>query len=243
MELNRLIAKLGLASRRKANELIKNRQVKVNNQIVEQFTFAVNPKDKLTINGVSSLVKGSENFSATVQPLADIYLLLHKPIGYITSAKDPFHKKVVYNLLPKKYRKLHYLGRLDQNTSGVLLFSNDGKLTEKLTHPRKKISKKYQLTTTEIIARQDIRKLQKGIMLDDGIMKVDKILVSPENNKEITLEIHSGKKRIIRRMLMHLGYTIIKLERVAFADITTKKLAVGAWRFLTSEEIKKLKEI
>ena len=245
MKLNQLLTKLGIASRRKVNALIQAKKVTINDEVIQNFTLEIKKTDVIKINWDNVL--NFEDYrkrptSIKSKEIANVYLALNKPLGYITSFRDPHHDKTVYDLLPKKYRKtLHSMGRLDKDTTGILLFSNDGELTQKLTHPKKEIVKKYQVSLNKAMLESDFKKMKAGLPLSDGFIKADSLAYSTK--KTIVMTIHSGRNKIIRRMFAHLNYRVLKLTRVAFASITTASLGAKKWRFLNEQEIKKLKEL
>ena len=172
-----------------------------------------------------------------------VYILLNKPKDYITTLMDPHATRTVMDLVGNACRERIYpVGRLDRNTTGVLLLTNDGDLTKTLTHPSHKKLKTYHATLDKNLAGEDFKKLAEGIQLDDGPIRADAIsYTTPGDKKEIGIEIHSGRNRIVRRMFEHLGYDVRKLDRVYFAGLTKKGLPRGKWRFLTDKEIAMLK--
>ena len=231
IRLNRFIASAGICSRREADNYIKAGVVKVNGKVVNELGTKILPTDKVTFN--DQKLK-SQNF---------VYVLLNKPKDYITTLDDPHAKKKITDLVKECCRERIYpVGRLDRYTTGVLLLTNDGDLTKKLTHPKYKRRKIYEVTLDKKVTRADLDKILKGIELDDGIVNADEVAyVDKENKKVIGIELHSGKNRIVRRIFEHLGYKVNKLDRVYFAGLTKKGLARGKWRFLTEKEINLLK--
>ncbi|MCD4735555.1 MAG: pseudouridine synthase, partial [Bacteroidales bacterium] len=173
------------------------------------------------------------------------YVLLNKPKGYITTSDDPYGRKTVLSLISNACKERIYpVGRLDRNTTGLLLFTNDGDMTKKLIHPSHKIQKIYHVLLDKNLKTADLEKIRKGVILEDGLIKPDSISwVSPETKREIGIELHSGKNRIVRRIFENFNYDVIKLDRVIFAGFTKKDLPRGKWRDLTEKEIGFLKRI
>ncbi len=172
-----------------------------------------------------------------------VYLLLNKPKDYVTTTDDPRERKTVMLLIRNACpERIYPVGRLDRNTTGVLLFTNDGELAKKLTHPGYNKKKIYHVFLDRTISGGDLKKLSDGLTLEDGFIQPDAIsYASEENKREVGLELHSGRNRIVRRMFESLGYRVVKLDRVYFAGLTKKNLARGKWRFLTDREVKTLK--
>ncbi len=231
MRLNKYIAHAGICSRREADKLIEAGLVTVNGQIVSDLGTRVNPDDDVRYNGERL---GNER---------KVYLLLNKPKDYVTTVEDPHAKKTVMELVSKACKERIYpVGRLDKNTTGVLLLTNDGELTRKLTHPSFNKKKIYHVYLDKNLTQADMNKISEGVELEDGFIQVDAIAyASRESKKEVGLEIHSGKNRVVRRIFEHMDYKVTKLDRVYFAGLTKKNLPRGRWRFLTEQEIKMLK--
>ncbi|MDR1673281.1 MAG: rRNA pseudouridine synthase [Bacteroidales bacterium] len=231
VRLNRFISNTGLCSRREADEHIRQGLIKVNGQVVTEMGVKVNQEDEICYK------------DKTLTNQRKIYLLLNKPKGFVTSMDDPNCKKLVMDLIRSACRERIYpVGRLDKMTTGVLLFTNDGDLSLKLTHPTNRMRKVYQVTLDKPLTEEDMDKLAKGIELEDGFIAFDSIAYTdPENHTQIGVEIHSGKNRIVRRTFEAAGYKVIKLDRVYFAGLTRKGLKRGKWRFLTPEEVAFLK--
>lgn len=231
IRLNRYVANTGLCSRREADVKIKGGEIQVNGEVVTELGSKINKEDVVTYRAkVLSCQK-------------KIYLLLNKPKGFVTTMDEPAGKKIVIDLVKSACRERIYpIGRLDKMTTGVLLFTNDGDLSLKLTHPGNKMRKVYQVTLNKPLTEEDFQKLHGEIILDDGPMTFDSIAYNdPEDLKQIGVEIHSGKNRIVRRMFEALDYQVTKLDRVYFAGLTRKGLRRGKWRFLTPEEVAFLK--
>lgn len=231
VRLNKFIAASGICSRREADDLIKAGLVSVNGKIITDLGVKVNPKDTVRYNGEK--IK-SERL---------VYVLLNKPKDFITTVKDPNATRTVLDLTRNACRERIYpVGRLDKNTTGVLLLTNDGKLTKTLTHPSYKKAKIYQVTLDKSLAKHHFNQILNGIELEDGLIKVDALSYTDvSDKKKIGIEIHSGRNRIVRRIFEHFGYRIRKLDRVYFAGLTKKGLTRGKWRFLSEREITMLK--
>lgn len=234
IRLNKYIANAGICSRREADDLIKAGAVSVNGKIITEMGYKVKPGDSVNYGG------------QTIRQERKVYILLNKPKDYITTVDDPQKRKTVLELIKGACKERVYpVGRLDRNTTGLLLLTNDGELTKKLTHPSLGVKKIYHVVTDKSVSKQDIIKLTEGFRLDDGFIKADNAAYvdTAESKKEIGVELHSGKNRIVRRMMEHLGYKVVKLDRVVFAGLTKKDLPRGRWRFLTEKEIGMLKMI
>ena len=234
VRLNRYIANAGICSRRKADELILAGVVTVNGEVMAELGSKVDPsKDEIRYNG--ELLKREKM----------IYVLLNKPKDYITTTEDPQERRTVMHLVEKASRERIYpIGRLDRNTTGLLLMTNDGELADKLSHPRSNVTKLYQVELSKSLTQGDLNKLQFGVELEDGIIKPDAVsYVAGGSKREIGVQIHSGKNRIVRRMFEHLGYEVVKLDRVVYANLTKKDLPRGRWRYLEEQEIIQLKHL
>ena len=230
VRLNKLIANAGIASRRDADALIANGQIYVNNEVVTEMGYQVGAEDVVTYNG--KILKREKQR----------YILLNKPKDYITTAEDPNGRKTVLELVQHACKERVYpVGRLDRNTTGLLLITNDGELADKLSHPSNEITKIYQVDLDRPFERVDFDRLEAGITLEDGAVKIDGLeYVNPERTS-LGIEIHSGKNRIVRRLFEFLGYTVEKLDRVVYAGLTKKDLPRGHYRFLTEQELINLK--
>ena len=231
--LNKYIAKSGISSRRGADTLIASGLVSVNGKIVTQMGFKINDSDVVRFNG--SIIKG-ESLK---------YILLNKPKNYITSMKDPKNRNTVMQLIDGACKERVYpVGRLDRSTTGLLLFTNDGDLAKKLTHPSHNIKKIYRVSLNKELHLIDFKKIQNTITLDDGPAPVDSLAyVKEANKKEIGIELHIGRNRIVRRIFNHLDYKVIKLDRVFFGGLTKKDLPRKRYRLLTQKEIGLLKRL
>jgi 23S rRNA pseudouridine2605 synthase len=230
IRLNRYVANAGVCSRREADVLIATGVVSVNGKIVTEMGYKVNPGDVVNYGGVP------------IKNETKKYLLLNKPKDYITTMDDPEERRTVMELIRKACKeRLYPVGRLDRNTTGILLFTNDGDMTAKLTHPKFDVRKVYHVTLDKKMGSEDYKLLNEGFELADGFIKPDAVDFVGAGKFELGVEIHSGRNRIVRRMFEHLGYEVVKLDRVAFAGLTKKDLPRGKHRFLTEKEISFLK--
>lgn len=230
MRLNKYIAHSGICSRRDADDLIAQGKIKVNGKVVKEVGTKVQPDDKVTYMGKP--LKGEK----------PRYVVLNKPKDHITTTDDPKDRKTVMSLLKGACdERIYPVGRLDRNTTGVLLFTNDGDLAKKLSHPSFNIKKVYEVTLDKPLKEEHFLEIQEGITLDDGPVKVDDIAVSVQDDRIIGVEIHLGRNRIVRRIFEHYGYNVEKLDRVVFAGLTKKDTPRGKWRHLTFKEIGRLK--
>lgn len=232
IRLNKYIANAGVCSRREADKLIQSGLIQVNGKTIIDLGTKITLTDKVIYE--NRILKTEKKF----------YVLLNKPKGYITTTDDPHDRKTVMFLTQNACKERIYpVGRLDKNTTGLLLLTNDGDLAKKLTHPKHQIRKIYHVITDQNLTKNDFIKIEQGITLEDGTIMVDKIAyVNPEvSKKEIGIEIHSGKNRIIRRIFESLGYKVVRLDRVTFAGITKKDVPRGKWRYLSEREVGYLK--
>lgn len=232
IRLNRYISNAGVCSRRKADELIQSGVVTVNGEAVTELGTKVDPaKDEIRYNG------------ERLKREKMVYVLLNKPKDFITTTDDPQERKTVMQLVAKASKERIYpVGRLDRNTTGLLLLTNDGALAEKLSHPRNNISKIYHIELSKNLTQGDFNKIQFGLELEDGFIKPDDIsYVQGGGRNEIGIQIHSGKNRIVRRIFESLGYEVLKLDRVVYANLTKKDLPRGRWRYLEEKELIQLK--
>lgn len=234
IRLNKFIANSGICSRREADVFIEQGVVKVNGTIVTELGYRVQPSDDVQFDGKH------------IRPEKPVYLLLNKPKDYLTSMSDDRGRKTVMNLIKDACKERVYpVGRLDRNTMGLLLFTNDGELADKLMHPRKSIKKIYMAELNKNLKEEHIDALRNGIMLEDGFFKPDVVEYVVEKGKmdkaKIGVEIHSGRNRIVRRMFEHFGYQIMKLDRVMYGGLTKKNILRGKWRMLTDSEVAHLK--
>lgn len=234
IRLNRYIANSGVCSRRKADELIAAGVVSVNGEVVTELGTRVDPaKDEIRYNG------------ERLKREKMVYILLNKPKDYITTTDDPHERRTVMELVAKATKERIYpVGRLDRNTTGLLLLTNDGNLAEKLAHPRNNIRKIYHVELSKNLTQGDLNKIAFGLELEDGLIKPDEVsYVQGASKREVGIQIHSGKNRIVRRIFEHLGYEVVKLDRVIYANLTKKDLPRGRWRYLEEKEITQLKHL
>lgn len=231
VRLNRFIANSGVCSRREADTLIQAGVVTVNGEVVTELGTKVNiHDDDIRFNG--ERLKGEEK----------VYLIMNKPKGYVTTASDPHAEKTVIDLLKGCSSRVYPVGRLDKNTTGVLLLTNDGEIAEMLTHPSYDKKKIYQVSLDRELSEEDYHKILEGVSLTDGDVKADELeFIDANDKRKIGIEIHSGKNRIVRRIFDSLGYNVKALDRVYFAGLTKKGLKKGEWRYLTEGEINILK--
>ena len=230
VRLNRFVAQSGLCSRREADDFITAGLVSVNGVIVTELGTKVLPTDVVKFN--DERLQGEKN----------VYLVLNKPKGYVTTLEDDHADKTVMELVKNACKERIYpVGRLDKNSLGLLLFTNDGDITRQLTHPSLRKTTIYEVTLDKALTRADFEQLAEGITLEDGDIYFDEISYIKDDKKSVGVEIHSGRNRIVRRMFEHLGYKVTKLDRVYYAGLTKKNLKRGAWRFLTSDEVARLK--
>ena len=233
IRLNRFLANAGICSRREADELIESGKIKVNGKLTTALGTKVHRfNDRVVYKG------------KVISAEKKVYLLLNKPKDFITTVKDPKERKTVMELVKNACtERIYPVGRLDRNTTGLLLFTNDGSAAKKLTHPSSEVKKIYQVTLSKPLSENDYDAITNGIELDDGPIKIDDIAIVSPDNKTIGVELHSGRNRIVRRIFEHLGYEIVSLDRVSFAGLTKKNLPRGNWRFLTEKEVISLKII
>lgn len=232
MPLNKFISHSGISSRRKAVDFIKEGKVTVNGVKIEEPAFKVTDKDNVQLNG--KRITRQKNL---------VYVLLNKPKGYITTTDDPEGRQTVMELVEDAAdERLFPVGRLDRNTSGLLLLTNDGELAQKLAHPKHNIKKIYHVELDKPLTKADFEKILAGVQLEDGDAFVDALgYVDTKDKKQIGIEIHSGRNRIVRRIFEHLEYKVEKLDRVMYAGLTKKNLNRGKWRFLSEKEVILLK--
>ncbi len=232
MPLNKYIAHSGVCSRRDAAELIKSGKVKLNGEVVTEPGRKIFDKDVVMVG------------NKRVYPLNDlVYILLNKPKDYLTTTDDPQQRKTVLDLIVGATKdRVYPVGRLDRNTSGVLLLTNDGELAQKLTHPSNEIKKVYAVTLNKSLERKHFDEILKGVELEDGMAHVDVLAYTDAQDKtQIGVEIHSGRNRIVRRIFEKFGYDVKGLDRVMFAGLTKKNVNRGKWRYLNEKEVRDLK--
>ena len=231
VRLNKFIANSGVCSRREADTLIQAGVVTVNGEVVTELGTKVNIyNDDIRFNG--ERLKGEEK----------VYLVMNKPKGYVTTASDPHAEKTVMELLKGCEARVFPVGRLDKNTTGVLMFTNDGEIAERLAHPSYDKKKIYQVILDKDVTKEDHDRILAGIELEDGNVAADELeYIDGNDHRKMGIEIHSGKNRIVRRIFESLGYDVKALDRVYFAGLTKKGLKKGEWRFLTEGEVNILK--
>ncbi|TAE71001.1 MAG: rRNA pseudouridine synthase, partial [Bacteroidetes bacterium] len=230
IRLNRYIAKSGVCSRREADELIINGKIKVNGQTITELGHKINKKDRVEHNGKEISL---EKF---------VYLLMNKPKNFITTTEDPEERKTVMDLVKDACpERIYPIGRLDRDTTGLLLLTNDGDLTQKMSHPSFEIRKNYHVFLDKAISIEDLEKIAAGVELEDGKANIDQVMIVDDLGLEVGLELHIGKNRIVRRIFESLGYQVEKLDRTMYAGLTKKDIPRGHWRFLTQQEVIRLK--
>lgn len=233
IRLNRYIANAGICSRREADTYIAAGNVSVNGKVITEMGFKVKRSDDVRFDG------------KRLNPEKKEYILLNKPKNFITTTSDEKGRRTVMELISSATKsRLLPVGRLDRNTTGLLLFTNDGDLTKKLTHPTHGVRKIYHVHLDKSLSLADLHQIEAGLELEDGAIEVDSIsFIQGAPKREIGVEIHSGRNRIVRRIFEHLGYEVTKLDRVIFAGLTKKDLPRGHWRHLTEQEVINLKMI
>lgn len=231
IRLNKYIANSGICSRREADELITQGLVEVNGKVVTEMGYQVQKTDKVVFDGQS------------ITPEKPVYVLLNKPKGYISTTKDEKARKTVMDLVANAspYR-LFPVGRLDRQTTGLILLTNDGHLTKKLTHPSFGVKKIYHVTLDRKLSVEDLRTIADGVRLEEGVAEVDSIsYIEGKPKNEVGIEIHIGWNRVVRRIFKKMGYEVEALDRVIFAGLTKKNIKRGHWRILTEMEVNNLK--
>lgn len=232
VRLNKYISNAGVCSRRDADKLISKGEIKVNGEVVTEMGYKVKPGDKVSYQNQRLLMVSNP-----------VYILLNKPKDTITTTDDPEKRKTVMDLVADATdERVYPVGRLDRNTTGVLLLTNDGELAQRLTHPQRKVKKVYAAELDKSITDAHLTQLVTGIDLEDGMMFADTAALPDPLQKHIVgIEIHSGKNRVVRRMFEKMGYVVKKLDRVLFANLDKRKLKKGEWRMLTEKELRVLK--
>jgi 23S rRNA pseudouridine2605 synthase len=230
--LSKYLAQAGIASRRKVVDIIKSKVVTVNGVMINEPGFKVNPNDCVRVK--DDLIRSEEK----------VYILLNKPKNCITTVSDDLGRHNVLNLIASAIKERIYpVGRLDRNTTGLLVLTNDGELALKLSHPRFEVEKTYHVQLDKPLTRADMHRVLNGIQLEDGFIQVDAAKYFPDRSKQnVIVKLHSGKNLIIRRIFEHLGYDVRKLDRAQYAGLTKSRLEVGQWRHLTRHEISQLKQ-
>jgi len=230
IRLNKYVANSGICSRREADDLIQKGLVVVNGVVVQEMGYKVKKSDHVVFQGKK------------INPEKPVYVLLNKPKDFITTTEDPMERKTVMKLVENACEeRIFPVGRLDRNTTGLLVFTNDGELAAKLSHPSNEIKKIYQVTLDKPLTAKDEEEITEGLTLEDGDAKVDDLQVLSKDRTILGLEIHIGRNRIVRRIFAHLGYEVVALDRVMYAGLDKKDLKRGHYRFLTEQEVIRLK--
>lgn len=230
IRLNKFISNAGVCSRREADKLIEAGEIAVNGKVITELGYKVHKGDSIKYN--NKVLKREKM----------VYVLLNKPKDFITTTNDPEDRKTVMQLVANACEERIYpVGRLDRNTTGLILLTNDGDLAKKLSHPSHKVKKLYQVDVDKPVTDEDFIKIQEGVTLEDGVAKVDELAFVTPDNKSLGIEIHIGRNRIVRRIFESLGYEVVKLDRVMYAGLTKIDLPRGNWRYLTEKEVVKLK--
>ncbi len=230
VRLNKYIANAGICARRKADEYIEQGFVTVNGEVVKAMGFRVKKGDEVKFKG--KIVTAGKKY----------YVLLNKPKNYITTTNDERERHTVMELIRgASDERLYPVGRLDRNTTGLLLFTNDGDLAQKLTHPSKEVKKVYRVTLDKPLTKENMKSIAEGVKLEDGLAVIDAIAYADDDKKTIGIELHIGKNRIVRRIFEHFNYKVERLDRVLYAGLTKKDLSRGKWRHLTDKEVISLK--
>lgn len=232
VRINKYLARAGLCSRRKADEFVTDGLVAVNGVTIRQPGYLVKPGDEVTLRG-----------QRVVQKERPVYLLLNKPKNTICTAKDPQGRMTVLDIVQKKIKERVFpVGRLDRDTTGLLVLTNDGELAERLAHPRHQVGKVYHVVLDKPVSEADLQAIGRGLTLDDGTAQVDSVaFVEGKGANEIGIELHIGRNRIVRRIFEHLGYRVLRLDRVYYGGLTKKDLPRGRFRHLTEQEVIMLK--
>ncbi|WP_299108380.1 pseudouridine synthase [uncultured Tenacibaculum sp.] len=230
VRLNKYIANSGICSRREADTYIEHGSVVVNGKLVTEMGYKVQPGDEVKFDGTLISMEQKR------------YVLLNKPKNYITTMEDDRGRKTVMELISNATKERIYpVGRLDRNTTGLLLFTNDGELAKKLTHPKHNVRKLYHASLDKKLSLADLEKLRGDVIIEGRKVFIDAVsYVEGERKTEVGIEIHSGRNRIVRKIFEHFGYTVVKLDRVIFAGLTKKNLPRGRWRELTNQELNNL---
>lgn len=230
--LNKFIAHAGVCGRREAAEMVKAGKVTVNGDKLFEPGYKVSQADKVTVKGKEIFLQKN-----------NVYILLNKPKDFITTSNDPEGRKTVLDLVKgATLERVYPVGRLDRNTTGVLLLTNDGELAQKLTHPSFEVKKIYEVTLDKPVSKKDLDQIVSGVNLEDGFVQADSVGYADTKSKNVVgIEIHSGRNRIVRRIFEHLGYDVKSLDRVMFANLTKKNVERSKWRHLNEKEVRLLK--
>lgn len=229
VRLQRFLSQAGVASRRRAEELIRAGRVRVDGAVVTELGSRVDPEAaRVEVDG------------RVVRPVARSWIALHKPVGYVTTRKDPEGRPTIYDLLPPEFHGLFYVGRLDYNTEGLVLLTNDGDVANRLTHPRYGVERIYEVDAEGEVSAAAIRRLEKGVMLEDGLARAERVVRrrgGPRDTSRLHLTLREGRKREVRRMFEAIGHPVRRLARIQYGPVKLGALAPGAWRRLTSNEM------
>jgi 23S rRNA pseudouridine2605 synthase len=230
IRLNRFIANSGVCSRREADELIKMGLISVNGKVITEMGYKVDPGDEV------------RHESKVLRAERPVYILLNKPKGFLTTTSDPQERNTVMHLIGNKVKERVYpVGRLDRNTTGLLLLTNDGELADKLMHPSYNVKKIYKVELDKPLTKGDAQLILEGVQLDEGKAMVDDLAIISDDKRTVGIEIHIGWNRVVRRIFEALNYEVIKLDRSVYAGLDKKNLGRGEWRFLSKEELVRLK--
>lgn len=230
VRLNKFLSQAGICSRREADKLIILGKVRVNGKIIKEVGTKVQSDDKVEYGG------------KRIYSESKLYVLLNKPKDFICTLKDEKGRKTVTDLIKQVPKRVFPVGRLDRNTTGLLLLTNDGELSQNLSHPKFQVNKLYHVVLDRKVKKEHLDLVKNGVKLEDGIIKADEIShVINESEHNVGIAIHSGRNRIVRRIFEHLGYKVTKLDRVVYAQLTKKDLPRGKWRYLNKQEVKLLK--
>jgi len=234
MRINKFLAQAGLGSRRSCEQLVLENKIKVNGKIISDLATDIDPQNDI-VEYKNKKIRFSSN---------KIYLMLNKPIGYLVTADDPFERKTVFDLLPKFKEHVFPIGRLDKNSEGLLLLTNDGDFAQKVTHPSKKLPKTYLVKAKGRIYFRQLRELREGVQLEDGKTLPAKVFIKSYNKAQnltkIRMVIFEGKNQQIRRMLKAVGSSVIELKRVQIGEINIGKMPIGEWRYLKEKEVRSI---
>ena len=233
IRLNRFISNAGVCARREADQLIAAGYITVNGHVIRTIGAQISVTSVVTYKGTILHLEKSK------------YILLNKPKGYVTTVKDPEGRRTVLDLISKEYCKerVYPVGRLDYETTGLLLLTNDGELAQKLSHPSSRVEKLYHVVLNKGISTAHLECIQRGLVLEDGVAKIDQLAIVEEDPCQLGVVIHMGKNRIIRRIFEYLGYVVKQLDRVGYAHLTKKNISRGKWIFLDSKEVFRLKKL
>lgn len=230
IRLNKFIANSGISSRREADELITMGLISVNGQVISELGYKVSPGDEVRYE------------NKVLRAEKPVYILLNKPKGFITTTEDPQERKTVMHIIGSAVKERIYpVGRLDRNTTGLLLLTNDGELADKLMHPSFNVKKIYKVELDRPLTKADFQTIMEGVRLEEGRATVDDLALASEDGRTIGIELHIGWNRVVRRIFENLGYEVLKLDRTVYAGLDKKELGRGQWRFLSKEEIVHLK--